>query len=92
MKIQYGIPQLGDPSASYEPPECQHSDIEIPCSKIVNVTVNSTMDGKSYQCHIIIKREGIISYSQGGYLHGIAIIYSASISAVVAFSVSFYIQ
>ena len=73
-KIYYGIPQVGDPSASYEPPECQHSHIEIPCSKIVHVTVNITMYGKSYQCRII-KREGNnIIYSQGGYLHGITII------------------
>ena len=78
-KIHYGIPQLGDPSASYEPEECQHSDIETPCSKIIHVTVNSSTDGKSYQCRIF-KRDGSNNYyiySRGGYLHGIAI-YSAT--------------
>ena len=72
-KIQYSTPQLGNPSASYEPEECQHSDNEVPCSKIVHITVNSSMDGKSYQCRIF-KREGIGNYyiySQGGHLQGI---------------------
>ena len=71
-KIWHGIPQLGDPSKSHEPDECQHSDNEIPCSKIVHITVNASMDGKSYQCRII-KRDGINNYSiysQGGYLQG----------------------
>lgn len=71
-KIQYGTPQLGDPSMSYEPAECQHSDIETPCSKIVHIIVNASMDGKSYQCRIF-KREGnnnYFIYSQGGYLQG----------------------
>ena len=78
-KIQYGIPQLGDPSISYEPPECQHSHVEIHCSKIVHITMNSSMDGKSYQCRIF-KREGnnnYFIYSQAGYLHGRAL-YSAA--------------
>ena len=72
-KLRYSIPQLGDPSASYEPDECQHLNNEIPCSRIVHITVNASMDGKSYQCRIF-KREGIGNYyiySQKGNLQGI---------------------
>ena len=70
-KIHYDTPQLGNPSASYEPAECQHLNNEIPCSKIVNITVNTSMDGKSYQCRIIKRDGNDIIYSQGGYLQGI---------------------
>lgn len=81
-KILYRIPQLGEPSTSHVPEQCQYSNIEIPCSKIVHISVNASMDGKSYQCRIV-KRDGANNdyiYSQGGNLHGmsIAYIYSAA--------------